>query len=1039
MITRIHPRDSGLAFGKALSLLTIAVTSSLAVGQLASQNFAAPKLLSDPRLVTPLIYLRDAVPQRRAPASPQEREAIHRSVVAGPVPKIVADALHSRMMVIDANAEVQTYIECDSLDPGNVAALENLGVRIELKGAPDFRQRPGAVFRHVPTLQAEIPVEVLQQVESLSFIRFIRLPDYAQSNGIGSVTTQGDAILQAAAVRSDMNVSGTGVRIGVISSGIAGIFAANCAACGPTTASPSPMSLGDLPMGTGTRNASGVLTSVTPLASSSQPGSLSAGQSYQSNLDLEHSPDGTDEAEGTAMLEIVHHLAPGAALSFANASTGMEFEYAVNALAQSNDIVVDDKYFMEPSFDGSSPVSLNTADALNNDTNPIRAYITSGGNLALNHYMGTWSQSAIDGGPYTAEPGWLHQFSAILPSNATASSPATTDTGGFGTGGSSPTFDPVVVLRPDESVTVFLAWNDALNGSSNDYDLFLVQLSCPSSVAGPGTVPTPPCTMTAGTPLEQSTNRQTGTQDPYESLSYTNKTPSNVSVGIVIQNYNNQAKSVVFDMFIGGTYEKGNSVNHNFNTVTSSVPAQSDSVGSPASVISVGAINQSQCLTAGNCSGELEGFSSEGPTQATPQDQNAGVLKPNLVAVDGVCVTGADAFGANQASPNECQPTPNTYTPRLFFGTSAAAPHVAAIAGLMLNMAPCLIQNEGIQTPAQERMLLYEALTGGSPPGSTAPKYPFANMLSGYYYATPNDVEGYGLANALAAATGLLPSQATPMITTQPASTMSSNPSISEGFLVVSGTSASSNLVNLSGCPIDAIKWSSPPSQCISGSATATQATIECPAGVNAVSLDLSVNGGTSYLPQTEVQSANAIVTDFSLTASAYSTPPVLVTPGSPVLFEVLVTSSPQGGFTNPVSLACASGLPPGAECMFSAITVTPSASTSTVGTASSTLTIYTAGVAQRNDAPGEAPNPARRLPGVFAGLLLMFGLSRAPGKYRRTRRYLMMFPCSVAGLCLVSCSSATSKGATPNSYTVTITGTSNQVVHSTTVSFAIN
>ena len=1051
----------------SLVLAALVAIASLASSQVASQGPAAQEPPSDPRLATPLMYLRGAVTQRPVPGSQLERDAIRARLAAGQVPKIVADALRTRMMVINQNAEVQVYIECESLDAANLTVLENLGVRIELKGGPDYRQKPGGVFRHVPTLQAEIPIEVIQQVESLPFIRFIRLPDYAaQSSGssttIGSITTQGDSILQASAVRSQMNVSGSGVRVGVISSGIAGIFAANCTTdCPPTSASPSPMALGDVPMGTGTRNASGALISVTPIATSTL-GSLSAPQSFLTVPDLEATVNGQGQAEGTAMLEIVHHLAPGAALTFANASTGMEFENAVNALAQINDIVVDDRYFMESSFDGASPVSLNTADALNNDSNPIRAYITSGGNLALDHYMGTWSNSNMDGSPYTSETGDLHQFLSVLPANATADSPATTDAEGFSSNGMGPTFDPVVVLGPNDTVTVSLAWNDPLNASSNDYDLFLVQLSCPNSTAGPGALPTPPCTMMPGPPLEKSENRQTGTQDPYESLAYSNGTSSNEAVGIVIQNYNNMASPVIFDMFVGGTYAKANFFDHNFNTVASSVPAQSDSGGSPASVISVAAINQNQCLAPGNCAGQVEKFSSEGPTQATPQNASmgGGAYKPNLVAVDGVCITGANGFGAAQSSPNECVPNPDTYTPQLFFGTSAAAPHVAGIAALMLNMAPCLLQNGGSQTPKAERIALYEALTGalpGYPSGSAplpldsaAPSYPFANALSGYYYSVPNQIEGYGLVNALASATGLLLVPPALTITSQSATTMSSNTSsnmMAEGFVTVnevlsSGTTPGTVPTNFTGCPVNAIQWTSP--QCTSGSASGTEAVVECPAGVNSVSVNVSVNGGTSYLPQSEVTPATAIVTDFSITATPYSTPPVIVAGGTPVLFEVLVASSPQGGFTNPVSLACTSGLPAGAQCMFSPITVTPSTATSSLGTASSTLTIYTPGVAQLKGAPGSTNGFARGLPVVFAAGFLILGLS---SRKRKANYYGALWGAVVltglgAGLCVVSCGSSTksssSKTAIATSYAVTITGTSNQVAHSTTVSFQI-
>src|SRR5262249_17219612 len=62
----------------------------------------------------------------------------------------------------------------------------------------------------------------------------------------------------------------------------------------------------------------------------------------------------------------------------------------------------------------------------------------------------------------------------------------------------------------------------------------------------------------------------------------------------------------------------------------------------------------------------LEFFSSVGPTIDGRQ-------KPDIAAIDGVSITGAGRF----ENP--------------FFGTSAAAPHVAAIAGLVLQAAPCLL------------------------------------------------------------------------------------------------------------------------------------------------------------------------------------------------------------------------------------------------------------------------------------------------------------------------------------------------------------
>src|SRR5207245_1183026 len=94
---------------------------------------------------------------------------------------------------------------------------------------------------------------------------------------------------------------------------------------------------------TGTRNASGVLTSVS--------GGIIAQSFPASSPNLE--PPATDTtsglaAEGTAMLEIVHDLAPGAQLYFANAADGtsLSFEQAVDYLAANTDVSVDDIGFI---------------------------------------------------------------------------------------------------------------------------------------------------------------------------------------------------------------------------------------------------------------------------------------------------------------------------------------------------------------------------------------------------------------------------------------------------------------------------------------------------------------------------------------------------------------------------------------------------------------------------------------------------------------------------------------------------------------------
>src|SRR6185369_14598353 len=170
-----------------------------------------------------------------------------------------------------------------------------------------------------------------------------------------------------------------------------GLFATGCTNCGG--AAGGPISTGDLPDATGLRTAAGLLTSSS--------GGI-VGRSFQQNRDLEGLPPAFPAcgfagagAEGTALLEVVHDIAPGAQLSFANIDTDLAFVQAVDYLASTNDIVVDDLGFFGDAFDGTSVVSSGTATALNNPAYPIRAYFTAVGNSADEHYYGPYQDSGV--------------------------------------------------------------------------------------------------------------------------------------------------------------------------------------------------------------------------------------------------------------------------------------------------------------------------------------------------------------------------------------------------------------------------------------------------------------------------------------------------------------------------------------------------------------------------------------------------------------------------------------------------------------------
>src|SRR5947209_5352529 len=373
-------RARGTSRRRALAAIGVAV---LLIGP-ALQPSGVSAQVDTSKLTTALADLVRAAPGTEAA----------RPLAIDRLPASVQDALQNRRLRMNDAGDVQVYVLMEVTDE-NVNALAAAGATIEIADAPHRR------------VQAHIPVARLQAVAALPVVDFIRLPTYAVRR-IGAVTTEGDAILHADAARRDLSLDGSGIKVGVISDGIKGIFATGCTSCGGVSG--GPIATGDLPSASGTRNGSGVLTSAT--------GGI-AGRSFQANSDLEGLPPASPPcafpgagAEGTAILEIIHDLAPGAQLAFANADTDLAFNQAVNFLASTNDVVIDDLGFFGEAYDGTSPVSSNTANALNNGANRIRAYVTSVGNEADEHYLGTYTDSGVDGSSISgiANGGRLHLF-----------------------------------------------------------------------------------------------------------------------------------------------------------------------------------------------------------------------------------------------------------------------------------------------------------------------------------------------------------------------------------------------------------------------------------------------------------------------------------------------------------------------------------------------------------------------------------------------------------------------------------------------------
>ena len=187
-----------------------------------------------------------------------------------------------------------------------------------------------------------------------------------------------------------------------------------------------------------------------------------------------------------------------------------------------------------------------------------------------------------------------------------------------------------------DTIYIYMTWDD-WSASDQDYDLYLYDSS--------------------GAVVASSTNYQSGTQAPTEEISYA--VPTSGYYDIVIQNYNAPAAP---DIEFFAFTESGANLNLEHHQPESSIVTPANS----AKVLAVGAIYRGNWT-----SGPQEYFSSQGPSNASKYA--ASITKPDICGPDGV--------------------SNYTYSSG-FYGTSAASPHVAGAAALLLSEDPTLTADQ---------------------------------------------------------------------------------------------------------------------------------------------------------------------------------------------------------------------------------------------------------------------------------------------------------------------------------------------------------
>jgi hypothetical protein len=549
------------------------------------------------------------------------QRAIKRVDAARAAPVPVGKAQHDLSAMSDGLVRVRPSgaLEVVVHAKGSVGEPEVVALRALGADVVTMLRSPGMV-------QAWIAPERMAEAAALPWVAAITPPDYGESNThpTNPINSEGVA-LHRADVAQTQGVNGTGVTIGAISDGVSNIAASQA------------------------RNELPAVNVVNA---------------------------GTGD-EGTAMLEILHDMAPGAALAFHGTGNGTagHVTAVTNLVAAGVNIIAEDlAYDAEPAFQQGI-----VAQTRENAAVAGVSVHSSSGNRGQNHAarvlaVGTGGGPDGQAGPFTG--------CTVQPTNVVAIAP-----------GGDTTFDMTLgaatrfTLQWSEPRAIFPS---AGQGGFTNLDLYIMDAGLTQC-------------------LYQSNGVQAnGVGDTIEQI-VTNNTTNNQAVKVVV---NVRATSTAIAAPRLDLRWRGSVGQTDTPTRASSNDPDKNYTGR---AFSIGAV------FGGN--GALEAFSSAGPVDlvlTTVCPGNAagpctGVAGPaaqqfqglDFLGADGTSVSGVGGFGAGTCPA----PNPGGQGMCQFFGTSAAAPHSAGCDALVRDII-------GVgSTPAAVRARLAATATDLGPPG----------------------------------------------------------------------------------------------------------------------------------------------------------------------------------------------------------------------------------------------------------------------------------------------------------------------------------
>lgn len=487
-----------------------------------------------------------------------------------------------------------------------------------------------SVYKNV--VSGRLPLESLESVDSAAGLHHLR-PAFARTN-VGSVDSQGDVSMQSKTAKAQFGVTGAGQIVGVLSDSF---------------------------------NNAARIEDGAPCASALDPGvalTTAADDVASGDLPVVKVLDEIDDCgsidEGRGMAQLIHDVAPGAGISFYSAFDGYaDFANGIIALADDGaTVIVDDIiYFAEPMFmDG---LIAQATDAVNARGIP---YFSSAGNGAYDSYESEFRSSGDPTSPFLQVQ---HDFDP--------------DAGidGF----QSITFPPgqtVLAFQWDEP---FFTDTNGLASSASDLDVFVYDgtgrpcLVFPFNVAN-GCV--------GGDVIQIFGVDGNIGADPVEIFAIINFTQSPVTLDLSLELFAGPApgylKYVYFDPMTINEYD----------TMSGSSYGKAMAEGAFGTGASAWFNTRPYNPSCQSCRpARINSFSSAGGTPILFDAQ--GNRLPEPVVRDKPNATGPDGgdntffgFRLGFKAPRDVRQSPN------FFGTSASAPHVAAVAALMLEASPWL-------------------------------------------------------------------------------------------------------------------------------------------------------------------------------------------------------------------------------------------------------------------------------------------------------------------------------------------------------------